>query len=176
MSGAADISERLAALEDREALRDLMQRYARAADAKYTADLTLQDPDSVSQAAAEQAACFAEDAAWSAGQFGGVLSGRAAIAAFFETSPWSYALHHYVCPEIKVDGDIADLRWRLLEIGCPQADERVVLLAGVVTQTCRRTTEGWRIASMSFEVLQEIELADSRNAVTCLIPKKGQAA
>ncbi|WP_417597092.1 nuclear transport factor 2 family protein [Pararhodobacter oceanensis] len=176
MSAAADLSDRIAALEDREALRDLMQRYARAADAKYTADLKLRDAKSVAQAAAEQAACFAEDAAWSAGQFGGELRGRAAIAAFFETSPWSYALHQYVCPEITLDGDTADLRWRLLEIGCPQADARVVLLAGVVAQTCRRTAEGWRITSMRFDVLQEIELADNRNAVTCLIPKKGQAA
>lgn len=176
MSGAADLSDRIAAIEDREAIRDLMQRYARAADAKYTAYLELRGPETVSQSAAEQAACFAEDAAWSAGQFGGVLSGRAAIAEFFENSPWSYALHHYVCPEIKVDGSTADVRWRLLEIGCPQLDKRVVLLTGVVAQTCRRTTEGWRITSMSFEVLQEIELADSRDAVTCLIPKKGQSA
>ncbi|MBK0329594.1 nuclear transport factor 2 family protein [Rhodobacteraceae bacterium F11138] len=176
MSGAADLSGRIAAIEHREEIRDLMQRYARAADAKYTPDLNLRDPEAVSQAAAEQAACFAEDAAWSAGQFGGVLTGRAAIAKFFESSPWSYALHHYVCPEIAVDGDTAEVRWRLIEIGCPQADERVVLLSGVVEQICRRTSEGWRITSMNFEVLQEIELADSRNAVTCLIPKKGQAA
>ncbi|MEC7761541.1 MAG: nuclear transport factor 2 family protein [Pseudomonadota bacterium] len=176
MSDAATLPERLAALEDREALRDLMQRYARAADAKYTPDHTRRAPDEVARAAAEQAACFAENAEWNVGGFGGALKGRAAIAAFFETSPWDYTLHHYTCPEITLDGDTAQVRWRLIELGCPENTERVVLLSGVVDQTCRRTAEGWRIASMSFEVLQEVEIADNRDAITCLVPRKGQAA
>ena len=176
MSDAASLSERLAVLEDREALRALMQRYARAADDKYTADHTRRDPAEVARAAARQADCFAEDAEWNVGGFGGALKGRAAIAAFFETSPWDYTLHHYVCPEIALDGDTAQVRWRLIELGCPEKTERVVLLSGVVEQTCRRTAQGWRIASMSFEVLQEVEIADNRDAITCLVPKKGQAA
>ncbi|WP_412506335.1 nuclear transport factor 2 family protein [Roseovarius sp. SYSU LYC5161] len=176
MTETASLSERLALLEDREALRDLMQRYARAADAKYTADHTRRDAGEVARAAADQAACFTEDAEWTVSGFGGALKGRGEIAAFFETSPWDYTLHHYVCPEIALDGDTAQVRWRLIELGCPEKSERVVLLTGVVEQTCRRTPQGWRIASMSFEVLQEVELADNRDAITCLVPRKGQAA
>ncbi|EAQ02372.1 hypothetical protein OB2597_19856 [Pseudooceanicola batsensis HTCC2597] len=176
MSETAALSERLTRLEDREAIRDLMQRYARAADAKYAPDLARLDAEAVARAAAEQAACFAEDAEWDVAGFGGPLKGRAAIGAFFETSPWDYTLHHYVCPEIGLDGDTAQVRWRLIELGCPEKTDRVVLLSGVVEQTCRRTTEGWRIASMRFQVLQEVELAETRDAVTCLVPRKGQAA
>lgn len=176
MSVAGSLSERVARIEDREALCDLMQRYARAADAKYTPDHTRRDTNEVARAAAEQAACFTEDAEWTVGGFGGALKGRGELAAFFETSPWDYTLHHYVCPEIVVDGDAANVRWRLIELGCPDTTEQLVLLCGVVEQTCHRTAEGWRIASMSFEVLQEIDLADNRDAITCLVPKKGQAA
>lgn len=169
----ARVLERLAQLEDREAIRDLMQRYADAADAKYTPNHVRRDAGAVSSAAAAQAACFAKDAAWDAGSFGGRLQGRAEIQAFFEKSPWDYTLHNYVCPTISLEGDFAQVRWRLIELGCPQDTGRVVLLSGVVNQTCRRTHEGWRIASMSFEVLQEVEIANSRDAITCLIPRKG---
>lgn len=173
LSGAGAVTgleDRLRALEARAEIEALMQRYAAAADAKYTAARQKRDPRAVAAAAAEQAACFTEDGLWDGAGFGGTLSGRDAIAAFFQTSPWLFTAHTYAGPRIELDGEQARAVWRLVEIGVREEDGRVVLLAGTAHQTLCRTVEGWRIASMSFDMLHGIEVGAAPEALRCLIP------
>jgi hypothetical protein len=167
---------RLEALEARAAIEALMQRYAAAADRKYTALRQKQPADIVSAAAREQAECFTVDGHWAGGGFGGNLRGREAIAGFFSTSPWLFTAHHYGAPAMEIQGDAASVRWRLLEIGIREQDGKVLLLTGTVRQHCRLTTEGWRIADMAFESLHSIALSSSPEDLHCLIPAGEQSA
>ena len=166
----ASLEERIARLEARAEIAELMQRYAAAADRKYTAGRTKQSPAVVRAAARVQAACFTQDAEWHGGRFGGTLHGRAAIEDFFAVSPWLFTAHHYGSPSFTFHEDEADVRWRLLEVGIREGDGQVVLLTGSVRQTCRRTEEGWRIARMAFDTLHAIRLADEPERLRCLIP------
>lgn len=174
----ADLPTRLARLEARAAIADLMQDYADAADRKYTVLRAKLPPDQVAEAAHDQAACFTEDGIWSGGRFGGDLVGRAAIAQFFTTSPWLFTSHHYGSMGLTFDGTlpadsigaVARVRWRLLELGVPEPGGRVVLLAGAVKQECRLTQAGWKIAQMRFSRLHAVEIAGDAAALRCLIP------
>ncbi|MFB9947972.1 nuclear transport factor 2 family protein [Rhizobium puerariae] len=165
-----ELEARIEKLEARADMDALMQRYAAAADRKYTALGQKQPPEAVAAAARDQAECFTVDGRWSGGGFGGDLQGRAAIAGFFETSPWLFTAHHYGAPSMDIAGDGAQVRWRLLEIGIREQDGKVLLLTGAVSQHCRRTGEGWRIAQMAFESLHAICLAELPTELRCLIP------
>ena len=167
---AASPEQRLARLEARAEIAELMQRYAAAADRKYTAGRTKQSPAVVRDAAREQAACFTEDAEWHGGRFGGALHGQAAIEDFFTQSPWLFTAHHYGSPSFAFHGEEADVCWRLLEVGVREGDGQVVLLTGTVRQTCCRTAQGWRIARMEFDALHAIGLAAEPERLRCLIP------
>ncbi len=165
-----DLATRLELLEARAAIEALMQRYAAAADHKYTLLRQKQSIDVVRKAARDQANCFTIDGRWSGGGFGGDLQGRDAIAGFFETSPWLFTAHHYGAPAMEISGDRARVRWRLLEIGIREEDGKVLLLTGVVQQQCRKTGEGWCISEMAFESLHAIRLADVPAELRCFIP------
>lgn len=168
MSAAADIAERLATLEDRVAIGELMQRYAAAADAKYTSAHQRRPAAEVAAAALNQAQCFTEDAVWIGGSFGGALEGRDAIAAFFCNSPWRFTAHHYGCASMEISGDEAQVRWRLLEVGMRE-DGVTMLLTGTVRQACRKIpVHGWMIARMVFDNLHGVTLGE--DALQRLIP------
>ncbi len=87
-----------------------MQVYAEAADAKYGPDRRKLGPEAVRAAARAQAACFTPDAVWKGGGFGGDLTRRAALAAFFETSPWRFTSHLYAALRLRLRGDRAEAR------------------------------------------------------------------
>ncbi|PTX03256.1 nuclear transport factor 2 family protein [Pararhodobacter aggregans] len=169
------VEDRLARIEARAGIEAVMQVYAAAADAKYTARHRKAAPKRVAEAARAQAACFTPDAEWQAGGFGGSLHGRAAIEDFFREGPWSFATHLYTAPQIEVAGTAADARWRLWELGVrdesnPATQGHVTLLTGVVRQSWRLLPEGWRIAVMAFDQLHALTLATDTAALSCLIP------
>lgn len=177
MNAAPDLGERLARLEARAAIGDVMQVYAAAADRKYTALRQKAPEGAIAQAAAAQAACFTADALWQGGGFGGDLTGRLAIEGFFGRSPWLFTSHHYDCLSLHFDGTGFDrpeatirAGWRLLEIGIPESSGQVALLTGAVKQDWKLTHEGWLIARMRFVRLHAVTLASAPEALRCLIP------
>lgn len=170
-AAAASLDARLARLEAQAEIGALMSRYADAADAKHTALRARAPAPELRAAAAAQAACFTEDAAWSGGGFGGDLHGRAALEAFFAATPWRFTAHHYAAARIAPEGDVAEADWRLLELGIRDSDGRVLLLDGRVSQRLRRGAQGWGIAAMAFTRLHAIALAETPAALRCLIPE-----
>jgi len=165
-----DMLQRLMRLEARADIENLMQTYALAADRKYTAAKAKKPQSEINAAATEQAACFAENAVWAGGKFGGDLMGRSAIEEFFRKSPWHFTAHHYGSAHIAVVNDQAHVTWRLLEIGIREADSRLVLMSGDVSQQLIHTNEGWRILHMRFTRLHAFALAEDPDALTCIIP------
>lgn len=160
----SSLEQQVARLVAIDAITALKARYARLADQKYTAAYQRVDADTMHQIACAQAACFTDDAVWQGGaQFGADLHGRAALAAWFERSPWCYAMHYYVSPEIDIgDGaDHARARWRLWQLALRADTGQAVLLAGVTDEEYRRQPDGtWRCARMQFEQIQMLPVSD----------------
>lgn len=134
LTAPADLAARLAALEDREAIRDLIARYGPLADAGDCAGA---------------AALWAEDGVYEVGGFG-AFQGRAAIAALLEGESHQSLIaggsaHVLSAPVITIDGDAATA-WTYSvvlrhEDGAWQAHR-------VAANEWRlaRTAEGWRVA------------------------------
>lgn len=148
-----DILARLADVEARNAIIELQARYAAFADAKYDPSGERAAEPALRAAARGQAECFTRDAEWEADDaFGGALKGRETLEEWFARPPWHFALHYYVAPQIRIDGDTAEARWRLWQVGVRMAGNQTVVLAGIAAQRLRHVPgEGWLIAWMRFE-------------------------
>jgi ketosteroid isomerase-like protein len=99
----ASVEQRLAVLEDIEAIRKLKARYCAACDDNHNADAL--------------GPLFAEDATWEASNMGRA-DGRAAIremlGAVGRSGRIRNSAHHAINPIIEVNGDRATGRWRLI--------------------------------------------------------------
>jgi len=101
-----DLQNRIALLEDREEIRDLIERYAEAADRRN-------DPELMCE-------LFAESAVWEAPGFGrfegrsAILNGLSEIA----TSRLLWTMHYMISPRIRISDDrtIAQVSWRVWEL------------------------------------------------------------
>ena len=97
-----DLAQRIAALEDIDAIKRLKSRYCGICDDNY-------NPEAI-------AGLFADDAIWE-GTGMGAHQGRAAIRKLFEgfREQIGFAQHNVMNPVIEVDGDRATGRWYLLQ-------------------------------------------------------------
>lgn len=88
------LEQRLQALEDAEAIRNLKAHYAALCDKNYDADGI--------------AALFTEDALWESPGLGR-FEGREAIRGFFRGASgiFSFAIHYSLNGQIEIDGDTA---------------------------------------------------------------------
>lgn len=101
-----DLQHRIALLEDREEIRDLIERYAQAADRRNDPDL--------------MRGLFAENATWEAPGFGrfegrpAILSGLSEIG----TTRLTWTMHYMISPRIRVSADrtTAHVSWRVWEL------------------------------------------------------------
>lgn len=149
---APTMEERLEKVEAVQAIHALKARYGGLADQKYTADRQRQPEARMREIARLQAECFTEDAVWEGGAgFGSNLVGRASLEAWFNSSPWCFALHYYGSPEITVNGDRASGRWRLWQIALRDDSHEAVLLGAVTEEEYARQADGnWLHARMRF--------------------------
>ena len=149
------LADRLDRLESLAAIQSLKARYGALADAKYTADYARVDADTMRQVAWQQAQCFTDNAVWEAGEgFGANRVGRDALFAWFQQSPWCFAVHYYGSPVIDVQGDAATGTWRLWQIAMADDTREAVLLAAVTHESYARQADGaWLHSRMRFEQL-----------------------
>jgi hypothetical protein len=138
------IAQRLAMLEDREALRTLKYRYAEAVD-RCVADPT-------QTTAAAVAEMFTADGHADFGQFG-QYDGRDGIATFFQTvlpTVTAWTRHYMHNPILQLDGDRATGRWYAVA----ESLMRAALEAGPQTLYVRyedtyvKTEHGWRLQTV----------------------------
>ena len=129
------IEERLARLEDIEAIRLLKARYARFCDDDY-------NPEAL-------APLFTENAIWDGGPLGR-FEGREAIRTFFSNaaSVMPYAIHHVTNPEIEVAGDRAEGRWLLWQPCVHAEGDQALWMAGAYHDQYRREAGEWRFADV----------------------------
>jgi hypothetical protein len=167
------LEERLARLEALEAIHALKARYARLADEKYTSAHERVPEPAWSETAGAQAACFTANASWIGGaQFGGTIQGRTALGDWFTRSPWCFAMHYYVSPQLTLTApDAAEGRWRLWQVGLPFDGTSPVLLAATTWETYRCVDGTWLIASMRFEEIQQLALTSVPAVLQCTLPR-----
>jgi hypothetical protein len=162
MSGnAPTLEQRLQALEAMEAIRALKARYASLADQKYTPDYQRQPEARIKELASMQAACFTHDAVWHGGSsFGADLVGQQQLTKWFTQSPWCFAVHYYVSPQITVDGDHASATWRLWQVALRADTHEAVLLAAITSEQYRKQHDGgWLHSRMQFDQIHMLPMA-----------------
>jgi len=136
LSRLAELENRVRALEDVEAIRNLKARYAAYCDDNYNAD--------------KIAELFVEDAVWESGNWGR-FEGREAIRGFFRRASeiYSFAIHYSLNPQIEVTGDTARARW-LLFMPCTLADgNRAVWRSAIDDEEYVRVNGEWMFKSKS---------------------------
>jgi uncharacterized protein (TIGR02246 family) len=131
-----DLAERVARLEDIEALRQLKYRYCAAVDDNYDAEAV--------------AALFTEDGVWDGGALGR-YEGRAAIIATFNSVKDSLKLvqHMVANPLIEVSGDTAHCRWCLMVAKIAKDGGSATVAVGTYDDLCRRRDGRWLIERLT---------------------------
>ena len=146
------IEERLARLEDVEAIKNLKARYAYYCDHGYDAD--------------GMASLFVEDSLWTSNSFG-TYHGRDAIHEFQSkiSSEILWALHFMICPVVNIsaDGQTASGSWYLIEFATmtrPSGDDLkdAVVMTAVYNDTFVREDGEWRFKTVSVEFHQVSDL------------------
>lgn len=130
-SKLAQLEQRIQALEDVNAIRNLKARYAAYCDDNY-------NPDGL-------AALFTEDAVWES-QGLGRYEGREAIRDFFRGASelFTFAIHYSLNGQIEVDGDAARAQWYLFMPCTMGADNRAMWRAGIDREEYVRVGDEWQ--------------------------------
>ena len=137
------LAERLARLEDIQAIERLKYTYCLHCDRGYDADAL--------------AALFVEDAVWDGGPKRGRIVGREAIRNFFAgiSQRMTYAAHLLANPIIDLQGDTATGRWRMLQPHMardPEGNERSRWQLGAYVDGFVRVDGRWMIKTLSVEL------------------------
>lgn len=134
VSRLEQLEQRIRALEDVNAIRNLKARYAAYCDDNY-------NPDGI-------AALFTADAVWES-QGLGRFEGREAIREFFRGAShiFSFAIHYSLNGQIDVQGDTARAQWYLF-MPCTLAEgNRAMWRAGIDTEEYVRVDGEWKFHS-----------------------------
>jgi hypothetical protein len=133
-----DIEQRLQAIEDVEAIKNLKNRYCYWCDDNYDAD--------------NIASCFTEDGIWDGGSFGS-FNGRRAIHKFFaDVAPklLLFAMHMVMNPVIEVKGDTAVGRWYIFEPVTFADGKKAGWLAGYYHDDFVKVKGEWKYKHLRF--------------------------
>ncbi|GAD50193.1 hypothetical protein NT2_07_01930 [Caenibius tardaugens NBRC 16725] len=145
------VEQRLAALEARAAITDLVSRYALGADRRN--DPALMGP------------LFAADGSWSSEGFA-ALEGREAIAAglaAIAADKVLWSIHFMVAPVITLadTGMSGSCQWYLWELCTMQTDEgpQDQWLGGWYDATVSNTEDGWRFQTVVLDIRTQGNIA-----------------
>lgn len=142
----ADLAARIQRLEDVEAIKWLILRYAQGADQGNNVEIMLP--------------LFAEDAVWDAGERFGRYEGKQAIHDFLtgSSSFIGWTLHYMVSPGIKVaaDGKTAQAFWYLWETANmphPTTGEAEAMwIGGVYDTTLTKENGEWKFKYVNLQI------------------------
>ena len=129
-----ELEQRVRALEDADAIRNLKARYAAYCDDNY-------NPDKIAE-------LFVEDAVWESGSLGR-FEGREAIREFFRGASkiFTFAIHYGLNPQIEVNGDTARARWYLFMPCTVAQGNQATWRAGIDDEEYVRVDGEWKFKS-----------------------------
>lgn len=130
----AALEERMQAVEDVNAIRNLKSLYAAYCDNNY-------NPDGI-------ASLFTDDAVWESKGLGR-FEGREAIRDFFRgvSHVFTFAIHYSLNGQIDVNGDTAEAQWYLFMPCTLGVDNRAMWRAGIDHETYIRVDGEWKFSS-----------------------------
>jgi SnoaL-like protein len=142
------LGQRLALLEDRQAILELGSAFAAAASGGWSTRVT--DPEAV-------AALFVPDGVWD-GELDGQARGHEQIRAIFGRSAGDgrLAFHLMANPVIALSDDRASGRWNVVSYGGQPG--RGEIRGGIYHAELLRTPAGWRFARLRHEPVFSAEL------------------
>jgi hypothetical protein len=141
-----DLAVRIQRLEDIEAIRWLIVRYAQGADEGNNVDMMLP--------------LFAEDAVWDAGERFGRYEGRAAIREFLSGSSSfiGWTLHYMVSPAIQIAEDCQTARafwylWETANMPNPTTREpEAMWIGGTYDTTLAKENGQWKFKFVNLKI------------------------
>ncbi|HXD90146.1 MAG TPA: nuclear transport factor 2 family protein [Candidatus Binataceae bacterium] len=141
-----DLKRRVALLEDREAIRDLIERYAEAADRGNDRALMIE--------------LFTIDGIWEAPGFGRFLGRDAIVGGLAEIAATRliWTMHYMISPRIQVADDRASARvsWRVWELatvpGKHPPEPEAVWGGGTYEANFARREDRWQIADLRLKL------------------------
>ena len=144
MTSLEQRTERLEAIEE---IKYLKAFYAKCADEKYTDDHQRKPQAEVDAIARDQVSVFTDDAVWDGGPFGR-FEGMEAIYDNLRKGPWKFAVHMFLLPLIKVDGDRATGRWLIWETATLTETDTPIFLAATVDEEYVKVDGHWLIKNV----------------------------
>ena len=145
------LEQRLAAVEDVQAIQNLKSHYGQLADSRYDRNGVV-DSDALDRIARDVSTLFSEDAIWDGGSGLGICRGRQAIYERFREPTLKFSWHYFVKPRIDVDGDRARGSWDILA-PCTSRDDRPLWMAGSEEDEYVRQGGLWLHSSMKLRVI-----------------------
>ena len=138
------LEERLAVIEDSEAIAALQAHYVNLNDGGWGGRPTHRDPQAVAD-------LFTDDGIWN-GPLGAVgAAGKAAIVDLFtQFQVIPFIIHNIMNPMIEVDGDHARGEWHAI-VATTMPGGQAFWTLGRYRNEYQRTADGWKYSSMSFE-------------------------
>jgi hypothetical protein len=146
-----DLTRRLQAAEDVQAIQNLKARYGALADRRYTRRGPRPQSE-IDGIAREISELFTEDGVWDGGKALGLATGREEIRKRFAEPTLSFSWHYFVQPEIQVDGDRAEGTWNILA-PCTSLDGQAMWMAGSEKDEYVRTGGEWLHQRMGLSVV-----------------------
>jgi hypothetical protein len=142
----ADLAARIQRLEDIEAIREVIVRYAQGADRGNDVEILVP--------------LFTDDAVWDAGERFGRYDGKAAIRDFLAGSASfiGWTLHYMVSPSIKIadDGKTAHAFWYLWETAnMPHSQTReteAMWIGGTYDTTLSKENGAWKFKNVNLNI------------------------
>jgi hypothetical protein len=152
MSTLEALEKRIQALEDQEAIKRLKAKYAQLCDARYDArTLAMKSDVEVKSIAREIANLFTEDAVWDGGEKLGIARGKEEIYERFVNSAFRFAVHYFVMPDIRVEGNKAKARWYLFQ-AATNKENLAVWMSGVEDDEYAKIHDQWLQTSMKVTI------------------------
>jgi hypothetical protein len=141
------LEERITALEDIHAIKQMKAHYALCADAKYTEDHRRKPQDEIDAIAWDQCSVFSEDVVWDNGLFG-CFRGKQAVWEFLRATPWKFSVHMFVNPLITLDGEQATGSWVIWEVATLNETDTAVFLSATLEDEYVKLDGRWYTRSV----------------------------
>lgn len=138
----ASLEERITALEDIQAIKQMKAHYALCADAKYTNEHARKPQDAIDAIAWDQSSVFTDDAVWDNGLFG-YFDGKQAIWEFLRATLWKFSVHMFVNPLIKIQGELATGSWVIWEVATLADSDKAMFLSATLEDEYIKVDGGW---------------------------------
>ena len=147
----AQLEQRLAEVEDAQAIQNLKARYGQLADSRYDRTGPVAQPE-LDRIAREISTLFSADAVWDGGAGLGTCRGREEIYARFREPTLQFSWHYFVKPRIEVDRDTARATWDILA-PCTSRDGKPMWMAGTEDDEYVKRDGAWLHSAMRLSVV-----------------------